>query len=274
LSALSQPVHQASDAVHDVARSKPVELLGRIGLVAYGVVHLLIGGLVVQVPFGEPEQADKKGALQQIASTAAGAALLWVITAGLAALVLWQLAEAVWGHRGAAPRRRALRVAINLGEAAIFAVLAYSAGAIAAGRGAPSVSKSFAAAVFALPGGRLLVALGGLALLAGGAYAVYRGVKKEFLRELDLRGEAAKRSRLVTRMGQLGWCALGVVYGLPGVLLVVSAVKYDPKAPVGLDAGLQTLARQPLGAPLLVLLALGLFAFGVFCFFDARYRRA
>lgn len=270
MSALSE----AGSAVHDTAKSKPVQLLGRVGLVAYGVVNLLIAGLLVQVPFGEKEQADKKGALQAIAATPPGLVLLWIITVGLVALVLWQLTEAVWGHRGVAPRRRALRVAVNVAEAAIFSVLAYSAGSIAATGGAPSVSKSFAGAVFDLPGGRYLVALGGVALVAGGAYAVYRGVKKEFLRELDLSGEAARNARTITRIGQLGWAALGFVYGPPGVLLVVAAVRYDPKAPVGLDAALQALAAQPFGGPLLVLLALGVAAFGIFCFVDARYRKA
>jgi hypothetical protein len=274
LSALSQPARAVPDAAHDVADSRPVKWLGRIGLVAYGAVNLLIAGLVIQVPFGEPEQADKKGALQQIAATPVGAVLLWIVTVGLAALVVWQFAEAIWGHRGLPARKQALHRAINAAEAAIFAVLAYSAGSIAATGGAPSMSKSFAGAVFDLPGGRFLVALGGIGLLVGGAYAVYRGVQKEFLRELDLRGEAAGRRRQITRLGQVGWSALGVVYGLPGVLLVVAAVQYDPKAPVGLDAGLQALGRQPLGAPLLVLLALGLMAFGVYCFVDARYRKA
>jgi hypothetical protein len=268
LSALSD----AESVAHDTAKSRPVELLARVGLVAYGVVHLLIAGLLVQVPFGEPEKADKKGALQAIASTPPGLVLLWIITAGLAALVLWQLAEAVWGHRG--DRRRPLRVAVNVAEAAIFSVLAYSAGSIAATGGAPSVSKSFAAAVFDLPGGPYLVALGGIGLVVGGAYAAYRGLEKEFLRELDLSGEAARRSRVITRIGQLGWVALGFVYGLPGVLLVVAGLSYDPKAPVGLDAGLQTLARQPFGTPLILLLALGVAAFGTFCFVDARYRKA
>jgi hypothetical protein len=268
LSALSD----AESVAHDTARSRPVQLLGRVGLVAYGVVHLLIGGLLVQIPFGEREQADKKGALQAIAATPPGVVLLWIVTAGLAALVLWQLAEAVWGHRG--DRRRPLRVAVNVAEAAIFSVLAYSAGSIAATGGAPSVSKSFAAAVFDLPGGRYLVALGGVGLVVGGAYAVYRGVEKEFLRELDLSGEAARASRVITRIGQVGWAALGFVYGLPGVLLVVAGLRYDPKAPVGLDAGLQTLARQSFGGPLIVLLALGVAAFGIFCFVDARYRKA
>jgi hypothetical protein len=121
------------------------------------------------------------------------------------------------------------------------------------------------------PGGHYLVALGGLGLVAGGAYVVYRGIKKEFLRELDLRGAAVPA---ITRIGQVGWIALGFCYAVPGVLLVIAGLRYDPKAPVGLDAGLKTLADQPFGAPLLVLLGVGVAAFGIFCFVDARHRKA
>ena len=110
----------------------PVRALGRFGLVAYGVVHVLIAALVVQIAFGDRERADKKGALAEIGSTAAGVVLLWVITVGLAALVVWQLGEAVLGHRGVPTGQRAVRVAVNLGEAAIFGVLAYSAASVAA----------------------------------------------------------------------------------------------------------------------------------------------
>jgi len=58
------------------------------------------------------------------------------------------------------------------------------------------------------------------------------------------------------------------------VFFVVAAVRYDPAQPVGLDAGLGALAAQPFGQVLLVLLALGLGVFGVYCLFDARYREA
>ena len=55
---------------------------------------------------------------------------------------------------------------------------------------------------------------------------------------------------------------------------MVAAVTYDPAVPTGLDAGLQAMADEPYGPLLLVLLALGLIAFGVYCLFDARYRKA
>jgi hypothetical protein len=103
---------------------------------------------------------------------------------------------------------------------------------------------------------------------------VHRGVTHAFLRGLDLSGVGLNRSQLVTRIGQVGWAALGVVYGIPGLLLVLAALRFDPARPTGLDAGLQVVADQPYGPVVIVVPALGLVAFGVYCFFDARYRKA
>jgi hypothetical protein len=255
----------------DAVRHPVVRALGRLGLVAYGLVHLLLAGLLVRVAFGDRKRVDKKGALAEIAETGPGVVVLWVIAVGLAAMVVWQLGEAIWEHQGLPPGQHALRSMINLAEAALFGVLAYSAWSIATGNGS---KKSFATAVFELPGGRWLVALGGLVVIVGSAFAVRRGLTGGFLRELDLRGAGLNRSQLVTRIGRLGWAALGVAYGVPGVLLVVAGTTYDPAVPTGLDAGLQRVADEPYGPPLLALLALGLAAFAVYCLFDARYRKA
>jgi hypothetical protein len=261
----------AMPEVEDVAR--PVRILGRAGLLAYGAVHLLIAALVVRVAFGERERTDKKGALAEIGATAVGVVLLWVVTAGLVALVVWQLGEAVLGHRGVPTGQRALRVAINLAEAALFGVLAYSAATVAGAGGQATAKPSFAQVVLGLPGGPVLVGLAGVGLVVGGGYAVWRGITHAFLRELDLRGAGLNRSRLVTRIGRVGWAALGVAYVIPGVLLLVAAVQHDPAQPVGLDPALKELALQPFGPVLLLALAAGLLAFGVHCLFDARYRR-
>ena len=113
-----------------------------------------------------------------------------------------------------------------------------------------------------------------MALVAGAGYAVYRGITAMFLRELDLRGAGLRRSTLVTRIGQVGWVALGFAYAVPGVLLVVAAARYDPAQPTGLDSGLRAVADEPYGPVLLVVLALGLLAFALHCLFDARYRKA
>jgi Domain of Unknown Function (DUF1206) len=252
----------------------PLRLLARFGLIAYGAVNVLIASLVVQIAFGQAERADKKGALQEIGETEAGVVLLWIVTVGFVALVLWQLGEAVLGHAGVPMPQRALRTAVNLAEATIFGILAWSAGSVAAAGGKASGKPSFAQVVFDLPGGRWLVALAGAGLVVAGGWAVWRGITHAFLRDLDLRGAGLNRSQLVTRIGQVGWTALGVGYGIPGVLLVVAAVRYDAERPIGLDSGLKDLAGEPYGPFLLLVLAAGLLAFGVHCLFDARYRKA
>jgi Domain of Unknown Function (DUF1206) len=255
-------------------KAMPLRLLARFGLVAYGAVNVLIASLVVQIAFGQAERADKKGALQEIGETGPGVVLLWMVTAGFVALVIWQLGEAVLGHAGVPGPQRALRIAVNVAEATIFGILAYSAGSVAAAGGKSTGKPSFAQVVFDLPGGRWLVGLAGLGLVVAGGWAVWRGVTHAFLRDLDLRGAGLNRSQLVTRIGQVGWTALGVVYGIPGVLLVIAAVRYDSERPAGLDSGLKALAGEPYGPVLLIVLAAGLLAFAVHCLFDARYRKA
>jgi hypothetical protein len=52
---------------------------------------------------------------------------------------------------------------------------------------------------------------------------------------------------------------------------VWAAIAYDPDKASGLDGALRTVLDVPFGKILLTLVAIGLVAFGVFCFFRARY---
>jgi hypothetical protein len=54
---------------------------------------------------------------------------------------------------------------------------------------------------------------------------------------------------------------------------VVAAVTYDADKARGLDGGLRALAAESYGPWLLGLVALGIAAYGVFCLFQARYRK-
>lgn len=262
----------AADVAEKIGDHPVLHALGRIGLVSYGVVHLLIALLAVRIALGDPGRADKAGALQTVAATGFGRVLLWVVALGLVALVLWQLAEVLFGHRGLPLAQRVRRTAVDLAEAVVFGLLAKTAADVAADGGAPPSSKPVPSAILELPGGPFLLVLAGLGITAVAGYAVYRGLSEAFLRDLDLRGAGLRRSLLVMRLGRVGWPALGVAYGTSGVLLVVAAVRYDPTQPVGLDAGLKALGAQPFGQLLLLVLAAGLAVFGVYSLFDARHR--
>lgn len=253
----------------------PFLLLARIGLVIYGAVHLLVAWLVVQVAVGDLDgdgvgKADKTGALQAIAASGAGVWPFWVITVGLGATALWHLVEAALDRSGGSHR------VMKLGEAVLFGYLSWSAGRIAAG--APSSTD---AAQSGLVGwllgqswGKPVVIALGVGVVVAALFIVRHGITRRFSREHDLSAASPPARTVVSRLGQIGYTGLGAVYGVAGALVVVAAVRSEPAKATGLDVALRTLAVQPYGTVLLLLIAAGLVAFALFTFVDARYRRA
>lgn len=266
----------ATQSAHRVTDNRWLVLLGRVGLAGYGVVNLLLAWLALQVALGASEneaEAGKGGALQRIAEESWGKGLLWVIGIGLLALALWQLGEAVWGRK--AHGNAARRVA-HVAEALAFGFLGVSAVRVAAGTGSAGSNEQqagFTAKVLDAPAGQVLVVVAGLLVLAAAGYLFTKGFKRRFLRDLDLTTASPATRTTTSRLGQVGYMALGVAYAIVGVLVILAAVRHDPEKATGLDTALATLAGQPYGTFLLLVVALGLAAFGVYCFLDARFRR-
>src|SRR3954454_24158030 len=75
-----------------------VDVLGRVGLVGYGVVHLVVAWLALRVALGVPGlSADAQGAVGTLARTPFSGLALAVSAAGLVAFALWQLSAAAVG---------------------------------------------------------------------------------------------------------------------------------------------------------------------------------
>lgn len=267
----------AGAAVRETTHNRHVQFLGRGGLAAYGLVHFTIAYLATRIAFGaDGAKADKGGALATFAAQPGGRALLWAITVGLVMLVVWRLGEATVGLRWVRPRTKRIRKRIeNAATAIVFAVLALSAGKLASGGGAGSDDRqeAFTARVLGLPFGQLLVGAAGVALMAFGGVLAHRGVHKKFLADLDLSTASHTARTVAVRLGQAGYPAVGVTYAIIGLLIASMAATYNPKKAVGLDAALTTLAARPHGTALLLIAAAGLACYGLYCLFDARYRR-
>ena len=112
----------------------------------------------------------------------------------------------------------------------------------------------------------------GLGIVVAGGSKIYAGWKKSFEHDMDLPIEPQARTA-VEHTGQVGLIAKGVSVGVVGVLVVIAAIQFDRAKASGLDAALRSLTQTPLGPWLLVVVALGLAADGVFCAFDAKYHR-
>jgi hypothetical protein len=93
-------VSTAQRAAREVSDNPVVQVLGRLGMVCYGIVHVLLAGLTAQVVLGDSgEQTDQKSAVASIADTSFGPFLLWVLAIGLFFFALWQLVEAAVGYQ-------------------------------------------------------------------------------------------------------------------------------------------------------------------------------
>jgi hypothetical protein len=73
-------------------------------------------------------------------------------------------------------------------------------------------------------------------------------------------------------VGVVGLVARGVVFGLIAWFFFDAARDYNANKAEGLDGALRKLAAEDYGTWLLSIVAAGLFAYGVFCVIQARYR--
>ena len=88
MNAVLQRVHDAVTRAREVTDHPVLEHLARVGLVAYGVLHVLIGWLAFQVAWSsrpDAVDADQTGALRTLLDAPFGKALLTLVAVGIAA---------------------------------------------------------------------------------------------------------------------------------------------------------------------------------------------
>lgn len=268
---------EAGEAARSARDSTTFRVLVGVGLVSFGIVHLVVAWIALELAWGGGsggKSADQQGALQQLSNTPVGPVLLWVMAVGLFALVPWMVGSTVWGYTWVRKRgRRNARRAGAVARGVVYAFLGYTAAKIAAGSGQSSSNpeqKSLSARILAYPFGPPLLVVVAAVIAAVGLYLVYRGLSKRFLD--DLRGGP---SQPVVRLGQVGYAARGVSIVVVAVLFAWSAITHDPKKAGGLDQAFRTVKEQPFGGVLLTIMALGFVAFGLYCAaWSRRPRRA
>jgi hypothetical protein len=258
--------------VRSASDSRWFDVLVRVGIVAYGVVHLLIGWLALQLAFGDNSGApSQQGALRTLADQALGAVLLWVTGIGLFVMALWQVTEALWGHTREEGAKRTVERVGSAGKTVVYAVLGFSAIRVAVGSGSSSDEDSMTRKLMDLPAGEMIVVVIGLVVIGiGGAY-LYRGVTSGFDEKLDGRALSGTSGTVVERLGQAGYAAKAVALAVLGGLFVWAGATYDASKAGGLDTALRTLLDESVGPWLLAVVAAGIICYGLFCFAWARY---
>lgn len=273
-------IEDADHVARRAADSKAVTMLAHTGYAAKGIVYLIIGGLALAAALKiGGALTDQNGATQVIYHQPFGAFLLVLAAIGWLGYALWSLIEATLDteHYGTDAKGVVVRVGYAV-VAIIYAALAFFALQLASGKSSGGKSSNtqaqdWTARLLAAPGGVPLVIVVGLVTLAIAGVLYYRAYKADFRKQLEL-GQLPEQARKgVIWTGRLGYAALGVVFTIIGIFFIVAAAQHNPAQAKGLSAALGALLAQPLGHPLLALVALGLLAYGVYSLAEARFRR-
>lgn len=272
--AVSRGADSVGDAVHEAKDSPAVRAVARAGFVAIGLIHLLIGVIALRIAFGESGQADKSGAVAQMAATPGGVVLLWACLVACGVLALYMASDAVMGWSGRKAPKKLQKRLKAAGQAVVFAAAAVTFGSFAVGRPSSSSEKSrtiSADLMSSTPGTVLLVIVGAALLAAAGTY-IFLGITRRYEKNLRERPSGVPGDAF-TVLGVFGYCAKGVALGAVGLLILIATMAHDPSQQGGLDAALKAFLKQPFGGWVLAGVGLGLVAYGIFSLLRSRYQR-
>jgi hypothetical protein len=262
-----------------VERSRPFELLVRAGFATRALTYGVIGGIALALAVGAgraPAAPNQQGALALIAQAPLGRVALAVAAAGLLAYALWKLGQALFGRgpEGGGGPKLTDRVANAAGGVVYLAFFVVAVRILfGSSSGGSSQPSKTAAGVLGWPGGPVLVAIAGGALIAISLYQAYDAIRGNFADDSKLAEMSARVRRAFMVLGRIGLVARGLVFAIVGYFVLKTAIDFNPRDAVGLDGALARVHREPLGTVLLALAAAGLLVFSIYSLFEARYRR-
>jgi hypothetical protein len=227
--------------------------LFRSGIVAEGMIYLLIGGFALAGAF-DPAQhpSGSNGAMAKLAHVPLGREMLALLALGLAAFVIWQLVLAVLDPECRNARWSIKRVALrihHLWNAALHCVLVGIAVWQLLGLGHAAdhgkTQKHLTGIALELPGGVWLVGAIGAGIAAFGLAQWILAFRPQNDTQMDLRHTPLRRPILILLV--LGYLARGVLFGLIGAFMLHAAWLHQPNQLAGISGALQSVRDGPYG---------------------------
>ncbi|WP_251978517.1 DUF1206 domain-containing protein [Salinicola avicenniae] len=246
------------------------------GYIAKGVIYITVGwlALLTAAGFGGSESGTSD-VIRQIALWPFGGFLLALLGLGLVAYVLWRLAQAIWDTERKGREWKGLLQRIGFAvSGSLYTALAWQCAtllfnSLSSGGG----DQQGAQRLFSLPGGRWLLLATGAVFIAVGIHQLRRAWRRSYRKNWHLEDRPNPPLPLLEGIARLGLGARGVTFMLIGMLFGIAAWEVSPDDAKGLGAALNFLAHQPYGDVMLGAVAIGLIAYGGYCFINAGYRR-
>lgn len=254
-----------------------IEGAARAGFVAHGVVYFSIGLMALLAAtdiIGSSISA--LGVAQVVADQPLGRLWLVTLALGLWAFAFWRLLQSVFDADRQGWSLKAMMVrGGQLAGAVVFSILGFSVFRFLGQRDETSASEETANVrdkadmLLDFPFGEWMLVVIGLVIIGLGVSNIVTGLKRDFAGTLTCNAQTARRVVPIARTGYIGW---GLAYLPLGVFVTLGGLRTRAAEVLSFADSLNALERQPGGSIVLGLTAVGLMAYGLFAFVEARYR--
>ncbi|HEX9406611.1 MAG TPA: DUF1206 domain-containing protein [Thermoanaerobaculia bacterium] len=255
-----------------------IERAARLGYFSIGVVYIIVGLMTAAAAMGiGGKAANWTDAIAEISAMPLGTIALLIIGIGLLGYSVWLVSSAITDsdQRG----RDAKGLMIRAGAVAAAVIHVFIAAGVfhlarthtsSSSSGSDISAKEWTGRVMEMPFGRWLVGIAGLAFLGYAVYALTRAWEAKLSDRLHLPVMQARP--LIVAICRFGIAGRAIVVGVIGASLVGAALHQNPSRTEAIRGALINVAQAPYGHPLLLIVSLGLAAYGLYAIVKARYR--
>jgi hypothetical protein len=252
-------------------KKKVVERLARFGLIAKGVVYVLLGALAFMAAFGlggaSVNEANQSNAFVELKQKTGGTFLLAALVIGLFCYCVWRFIQS-FSDENEKPGKRVLYFFSGLA----YTSLAYSAlRLLLYNEKGGDQQQQLTASFLSKPLGEVIIIAGAIILLAIGIYQIYYGLSEKYRKHVQELNPIGKTGQLLLASGKVGYVARGVVWLIISYLLFKAALQHDASQAGNTGKALQFIEGSPLGSYFLGAIGLGLLTYGLFNFIRAKY---
>lgn len=245
----------------------------RIGWLARGVLYFILGALATLAAVGEGGGLhDGRGVVRWVMELPAGTMLVALAACGFAGYALYCAALAAFGQDNADSKWAAvlMRVKGAIGFV-VYGSLTLTSVQLLLGHHESGDSKRvWFGALLREPWGRLLVGVIGVSVIAFGVYQCFYAASAKHREEVNGSAMNARERFAFLWVGRVGLIARGIVFGVIGYFVLRSAI-HTASADASTSGALREI--RDVGWVPLVVIALGLVAYGVLQLFYAKYRK-
>jgi hypothetical protein len=275
-------------AVREAADEPWIETAARAGVVARGLVYVVLAYLIARIASGAlggastGNAASGPGIADAVAQQTGGRVVLFVLAAGLVCYALLSLLDAVVRHNSERSRlKRWGGRAVSAWSFVLYGTFSgYAFATALSGRTRNGTARTedarqahWSARVLRWPAGWFWLGLLGAVLLVVAAVLAWQALRGTFRDNLDTRRMSRRTKRVALVVGGLGHLGRAALFAIAGWFIGAAALNDKPSDGQGVDGSVRRLAANAAGATLLYAVAVALLGFACYLAVEARYRR-